>query len=1612
MKAWIGGDAHRASIAGRWLTVASICLGSSVDAHAQVAPQRTRYQLPAANGHGAIVVDLGDTNPGFARRVTHFREHLYAVEEPLIDAQGDEVWNGSDFAAVYTRDLLYDAYFGLRDQNGQRWLTEVPADEDASGYQSWDGVAKGGTGIVTMVQQVGSLELRHAYFTPQDLPHAGFVMVMEVRNVGASTVPGVEAFSLHNLHLGTGRPQSPWNLYDDIGENGETLSYDAASGRFVEVGFAGTVVVQALSPVAHHGSAPQADPYGIVAGGAAADLPDNTPPAIAVDGAVGAFQFSLGDLAPGQAQTIGVAVVHHGDPLTTQTAIDAIESYVAGRDAETLLADEVALWAEFQTEEVMLPASVDSFEETVLRQSASMLRMGQVREQSAFLREWLDQEGIERRTRFETPGLPGTVAHNGFGAVLASLPPGNWTYAWIRDGAYAAVAMALYGMEDRAKDALLFYLDAEAGRFTGWNELEGYGLPDYQISLVRYYGFGVEETDFNAFGPNLEFDGFGLFLWALANYEDLTGDTSISAANWGLISTKIADVLVALIEPATGLIRKDSSIWESHWNGRERHWTYTNLTAVRGLCDAAVMAGRNGDDARSETYRAAAVGLREAMVANLLDEDFALASNKEELDAGQGYWDAAVLDAFAMGLFDPTGKIAHATLAAMDTNLGVQASGVGWSRNDDRTDHAGTEDVSPWGSDYDSAEWVITDLRGAMASRASGDPERADAITDWIVAQAYANYLMVAETFDENDGTYKFNTPMLGFGAGALGLTLAHRDGMFQAPACGAYYDETGLGGGDEAGTGADASTTAGDTEGASGEIDGCGCHLASPRPGAYSWLVLVMGCMLGSRRRRDRRRPLRRLSNPPFLIFALALCVATSGCGVDRFGDDASDTGASDTGGGAATLCDVTFEYVSPGAAASVVITGEWHDFDLGTATPMTAEGDMWTTTIPLPPGLLAYKIVVQGDGDPQWILDPGQARRKYIGSVENSAVKVYDCRTPRLTLEDSDTSRPNAGDGQFTASVTYLDAAATPGPFVAGYTATLRGELESRALSEEEWNVEGSGDITVQVAGLADGKYTLELVAEATDETTSEPLLLVFWIEPEPFDWRGALVYMVMTDRFRDGDSSNNPLPISESDPRGDFQGGDLEGLRQAIADGSLDALGVRAIWLTPFQSNPKGAYYAADNIHKVTGYHGYWPTTAREVDERLGGAEALRAMVAEAHAHGIRVLQDYVINHVHEDHEYMSVHPEWFRTGCVCGTDGCDWTADALICQFTPYLPDVDHSVPAANAAMVADAIWWLDEFNLDGLRVDAVKHVEEAAVRNLSAEVRDTFEHAGTKYFLMGETAMGWSDCPDPCNDENYDTIAKYVGPYGLDGQFDFVLYHAAAYNTFAYGDRSLQHADYWTSHGLARWPEGAIMTPYIGSHDTARFASLADYRGQDGAHDRGVPFNQWDQIATEPSDVAPYERARVAMAWLLALPGAPLMYYGDEYGQYGGVDPNNRLMMKPEGSLNAWQSETLDFVRTMGSLRRQLPALRRGGYVSLGGTDDALVFARVIDPTSLAIVGLNRTGAEISVDVPVIALGLEVGAALSDALGGVGATVSTGGDLTVTIPAHSATVLTP
>ncbi len=725
-------------------------------------------------------------------------------------------------------------------------------------------------------------------------------------------------------------------------------------------------------------------------------------------------------------------------------------------------------------------------------------------------------------------------------------------------------------------------------------------------------------------------------------------------------------------------------------------------------------------------------------------------------------------------------------------------------------------------------------------------------------------------------------------------------------------------------------------------------------------------------------------------------------------------DAGGDDLGtdlGAGVEECPTTFAMTLEAGWSNPRVAGVWHGFDLGTATAMTdGDGDgTYEATIDLPIGLHGYKLVVQSGGSDEWIFDPSEGRRTYVDGTENSAVQVRDCNVPTLEVVTSEASRPSEGGGQLSATLDYVDAIDGSGP-AATFTATLR---HDGVETDASGSVTVDGDeVSVALDGLADGKHTLYITPSSASGRVGEPVRVVFWVEAEAFDWNGAIVYMVMTDRYRNGDTSND-VPASGADPRAEWQGGDLEGLRQSIDEGLLDQLGIGAIWLTPFQTNPAADFDDRDGVHRVTGYHGYWPIAAREVDPRLGGADALHALVQEAHEHGIRILMDYVINHVHEEHEYVDAHPEWFRTGCVCGQDGCDWTADALECQFTPYMPDVDHRIPEANQQFVDDAVWWLDEFDLDGLRVDAVKHVETAATRNLSVAVREEFETAGTQYFLMGETAMGWNDCADPCNDENYGTIARYIGEHGLDGQFDFVLYHGVSYRTFAYGDSGMLHADYWFQHGQGKWPDDAVMTPYIGSHDTPRFVSFADYRGQDAAHGRDVPGRQWDDVAEAPSDSEAYRRMRIGMSWLLMLPGAPLLYYGDEYGQWGGADPNNRILWRPEAELNADELATLAHIRALGQARASHPALRRGRYQSLGATEDTLVFARVLpagegDP---AIVALTRAGAGATISVDTSALGL-AGTTLGDLMGGSDVTVAGDGQLTLNVPGPGVLVLAP
>ena len=652
--------------------------------------------------------------------------------------------------------------------------------------------------------------------------------------------------------------------------------------------------------------------------------------------------------------------------------------------------------------------------------------------------------------------------------------------------------------------------------------------------------------------------------------------------------------------------------------------------------------------------------------------------------------------------------------------------------------------------------------------------------------------------------------------------------------------------------------------------------------------------------------------ATPLFIVFILIAVVATPFLSNE----------AQAAEGRSSTAMTLTYT----GSASSVQLIGEW---DWSTPLEMNLTNGVWTVDLDVPEGLYCYKFVVDGT----YIFDPTNPERVYCDDIENSLLRVDDHLRPHYSANI-------VGD--------ELHVVYHAGSSGASHDGT------PAALSGATWDP-ASSTWALDLTQLEDGKHSLLIDGFDVEGNPAYDLLVPFWRGPHAsFVWEDALIYMIMTDRFVNANLSNDGVATGAAQGA-DWQGGDFAGVTEKIESGYFADLGVNALWLTPFNTAANGTGKAADGVHDVAAFHGYWPTEARGVEPRLGTPDELHAMVDAAHDAGMRVMMDFVVNHVHEDHEYFEAHPEWFNTGCICGQANCDWTEHRLDCQFTAYMPDVNWKNRNASEQFIADALWWMETFDLDGARIDAVKHVENLAVSNLVAQINERFETVGTDVYLKGETAMGWSGHSLEANQAQYDAINAYMGPEGLDGQADFVLYHAVVDNVFVSGNENYQHLDYWTNRSQDQYTAGSLMVPYVGSHDVSRLTSRADTG-------TGDAYNQWaeDGLPGQPGDVSAYHAALQAYGWLLTTPGAPLLYYGDEYGEYGGADPDNRHMYRNESMWSDHEAALFENISSLGQLRLDSVALRQGEYSTRLAMPNLLAYNMTHDEQSMTVV-LNRGG---------------------------------------------------
>ncbi len=536
---------------------------------------------------------------------------------------------------------------------------------------------------------------------------------------------------------------------------------------------------------------------------------------------------------------------------------------------------------------------------------------------------------------------------------------------------------------------------------------------------------------------------------------------------------------------------------------------------------------------------------------------------------------------------------------------------------------------------------------------------------------------------------------------------------------------------------------------------------------------------------------------------------------------------------------CDLTLWYKPASDLSHVEVVTSWENWQTGLHVLDAEDGGWRATRVTPPPGEEEYAFIDDGI----WVADPFVPTTAFHDGIDVSLLFEQDCSMPSLAVTSPSTL-------QFTEA---SDRAAIDPSSV-----KVSGDLTPTITTDPK------GVITLGLDAIPPGKHVLSVIASDVRGRQANTARVTVWGEERAWNWNDAVIYQVVVDRYRSTQGAlSAPTPVTA------FAGGTVAGLTQTLD--ALASRGFNALWLSPLYENPEGSFLGTDG-RPYTGYHGYWPKASRTIDLRFGTEADVDALIAAAHARDMRVIFDVVPHHVHQEHPYVVAHggSDWFtdwQEDCVCGVGSCDWGNHIEDCWFATYLPSFDWHTQDVADTITSDVAWWIDRFDADGLRIDAVPMMPRAANRRIADIVRRSFDHPGSKTYLLGENFVG----PGA-----YDLLRYELGPFGLDGEFDFpmmwTLRSVVAAETGAMGD-----IDATEKAAEASWAgSGAIMSRIIGNHDVTRFSSVS----------AGDADGDGWTAAVQSTDPLVYAKQRMALAIAYTLPGAVVVYYGDEIGLAG------------------------------------------------------------------------------------------------------------------------------
>jgi neopullulanase len=488
---------------------------------------------------------------------------------------------------------------------------------------------------------------------------------------------------------------------------------------------------------------------------------------------------------------------------------------------------------------------------------------------------------------------------------------------------------------------------------------------------------------------------------------------------------------------------------------------------------------------------------------------------------------------------------------------------------------------------------------------------------------------------------------------------------------------------------------------------------------------------------------------------------------------------------------------------------------------------------------------------------------------------------------------------------------------------------------------------DLTIDKNAKA-GKYSLEIVSPngktAFDFQINSPL-------DARTNFQGItnddIVYLIMPDRFANGDASNDSpadAPASANgreNPRA-WHGGDLRGIKNNLP--YLKELGVTAIWLTPWYDNPNAANECDKPWCPYTNYHGYHAIDYYAVEDRFGTLDDLRDLIETAHRNGIKVIQDQVANHVGAQHVWMKSAPlpGWFspfeqnsfnNSVLLSPNASIAERNNLLHGWFNELLPDLNQNEPEVARYAIQNALWWIGMTGIDGIRQDTIQYMPRPFIRDWSAAIKKQYP----RFWMVGEVF----------EEDSAQTAFFQGGKLGWDGVdtnlpsvFDFKLWRASL-EVFTNKKPMRALRDVLKYDGL--YPNINNVVTISGNHDTDRFMSL---------------------------EGATAEGAMMHLAFLLATRGIPQIYYGEEIGMRGGHDPDNRRDF-PGGfpgdartaftraGRTAEEQKMIDHVQKWIKIRRESNALKIGRTIDLQYDGDIYSFARKSAQETI-VAGFNRS----------------------------------------------------